>query len=85
VRERTKRIELVFVAEDEAAALQEDRGDLFFTASVENRELPLYLALSTLEKKEGMGPLPPPSPDPHREGTQYRPPPSSLLTMPLRT
>src|SRR5215213_3894546 len=30
-------------------ALQEDRGDLFFTTSVENREPPLYLALSTLE------------------------------------
>ena len=26
-----------------AAALQEDRGDLFFTTSVENRESPLYI------------------------------------------
>jgi hypothetical protein len=33
----------VLVAEDEAAALQEDRGDLFFTTSVENRESPLYI------------------------------------------
>lgn len=32
-----------------AAALQEDQGDLFFITSVENRETPLYLALSTLE------------------------------------
>jgi hypothetical protein len=32
----------VLVAEDEAGALQEDRGDLFFTISVENRESPLY-------------------------------------------
>jgi hypothetical protein len=31
----------VLVAEDEAGALQEDRGDLLFTISVENRE-PLY-------------------------------------------
>jgi hypothetical protein len=37
VREGTQRIELVLVAEDEAAALQEDRGDLLFTTSVENR------------------------------------------------
>ena len=52
----------MLVAEDEAlvltsralaGALQEDRGDLFFTISVENRESPLYLTLSTLEKKEG--------------------------------
>jgi hypothetical protein len=33
----------VLVAEDEAGALQEDRGDLFFTTSVENREFPLYI------------------------------------------
>ena len=45
----------MLVAEDEAlvltstasdalaAALQEDRGDLFFTTSVENRESPLYI------------------------------------------
>ena len=26
-----------------AGALQEDRGDLFFTTSVENREFPLYI------------------------------------------
>jgi hypothetical protein len=29
-----------------AGALQEDRGDLFFTTSVENKESPLYRALS---------------------------------------
>ena len=28
----------MLVAEDEAGALHENRGDLFFTASVENRE-----------------------------------------------
>jgi hypothetical protein len=39
----------VLVAEDEAGALQEDRGDLFFTTSVENREPPLYRALSAPE------------------------------------
>jgi hypothetical protein len=43
----------VLVAEDEAGALQEYRGDLFFTNTVENRESPLYPALATLEKKEG--------------------------------
>ena len=30
------------VAEDEAGALQEERDDLFFTTSVENREPTLY-------------------------------------------
>jgi hypothetical protein len=69
----------VLVAEDEAAALQEDQGNLFFTTSVENIEPPLYRTRSTLEKKEGRGPLPSPSPDPHREGTEYRPPSSPLL------
>jgi hypothetical protein len=69
----------VLVAEAEAGALQEDRGDLLFTISVENIESSLYRALSTLEKKEGRGPLPSPSPDPHREGTEYRLPSSSLL------
>ena len=39
----------MLVAEDEAGALQEDQGDLLFTTSVENREYPLYLALSTPE------------------------------------
>jgi hypothetical protein len=43
VRVGTQRIELVLVAEDEAEALQEDRGDLFFTISVENREPLLYI------------------------------------------
>jgi hypothetical protein len=33
----------VLVAEDEAAALQEDRADPFFTTSVGNRESPLYI------------------------------------------
>jgi hypothetical protein len=33
----------VLVAEDEAAALQEHRDDLFSTTSVENRESPLYI------------------------------------------
>jgi hypothetical protein len=33
----------VLVAEDEAGALQEDRGDVFFTTSVENKESPLYI------------------------------------------
>ena len=33
----------MLVAEDEAGALQEDRGDLFFTISVENKEPPLYI------------------------------------------
>jgi len=33
----------VLLAEDEAGALQEDRGDLFFTNTVENRESPLYI------------------------------------------
>jgi hypothetical protein len=37
VRDGRWRIELVLVAEDEAAALQGDRGDLSFTTSVENR------------------------------------------------
>jgi hypothetical protein len=32
----------VLVAEDEAEALHEDRGDLFFTTSVENIETPLH-------------------------------------------
>jgi len=32
----------VLVAEDEAGALQEDRGDLSFTTSVENIETPLH-------------------------------------------
>src|SRR5215211_8431416 len=35
-----------------AGALQEDRGDLFFTVSVENREPPLCRALSTLDSDE---------------------------------
>jgi hypothetical protein len=43
----------VLVAEEEAATLQEDRGDLLSTTSVENiespSEFPLYRALSTLE------------------------------------
>src|SRR5215204_2601245 len=52
VRQGRYKIELVLVAEDEAGALQEDRGDLFFTASVENRESPLYRALSTLDSDE---------------------------------
>jgi hypothetical protein len=46
------------VAEGEAGALHEDQGDLFFTTSVENREYPLYLALSTLETTEGPHELP---------------------------
>jgi hypothetical protein len=38
----------VLVAEDEAGALQEDRGDLFFTTFVENIESPpsIYRAFS---------------------------------------
>ena len=33
----------MLVAEDEAGALQEDWGDLFFTTSVENGGPPLYI------------------------------------------
>jgi hypothetical protein len=33
----------VLAAEDEAGALQEDRGELFFTISVKNREPTLYI------------------------------------------
>jgi hypothetical protein len=53
VGEGTKRIELVLLAEHEAGAPQEDRGDLFFTTSVENRESPLYRALTTPERVRG--------------------------------
>jgi hypothetical protein len=37
----------VLVAEDEAGALQEDRGDLFFTISAENIESSLYWPLGS--------------------------------------
>ena len=33
----------MLLAEDEAGAPQEDRGDLFFTASVENKESPFSI------------------------------------------
>ena len=39
----------MLVAKDEAGALHEDRGDLFFTTFVENRALSVYRALATLE------------------------------------
>ena len=71
----------MLVAEDEAGAEKESQSDLLFTISVENRKSPLYRTLSTLEKKEGRGPLPSPAADPHREGTGYKPPTSSLLRM----
>ena len=44
-------MELVLVAEDEAGALQETRGDLLFTISVEHKESP-YLAWGATRRGE---------------------------------
>ncbi len=42
----------MLVAEDEAGALQEDRGNLVSTNTVENRESSLYLALVSTRKED---------------------------------